>query len=51
MSLEVSNTILEQLGGIKVKSEHSDIYAESLRDLFTRVTGLETSLGTMRARA
>lgn len=31
----------------KVVSEHNDIYAESLRQLFERVTGLATSLGTM----
>lgn len=26
---------------------HTDVYAESLRDVFTRATGLATSLGTM----
>ena len=27
----------------------SDVYADSLREVFTRYTGLETSLGTMSA--
>ena len=30
-------------------SEHDDIYAEDLQKLFTRETGLQTSLGTMGA--
>jgi len=33
---------------IKTVSEFDGIYADMLRDLFTRETGLETSLGTMR---
>ena len=32
-------------------SDFDGIYAETLRELFTRETGLDTSLGTMRARA
>lgn len=36
--------------GVKVRlaTSHADVYAEDLRDLFTRETGLYTSLGTMR---
>lgn len=34
---------------IKLVSEHTDIYCDTIRDLFTEVTGLATSLGTMRA--
>jgi len=29
--------------------EHSEIYNDMLQDVFTMVTGLQTSLGTMRA--
>ncbi len=31
----------------KVVETKSDVYADMLRDVFTSVTGLETSLGTM----
>jgi hypothetical protein len=34
---------------VKVKSSHEDIYAEDLRNLIERTTGLYLSLGTMRA--
>ena len=33
--------------GITPKGEFHDVYAEDLRPLFERVTGLATSLGTM----
>jgi hypothetical protein len=34
---------------VTVVAEHSDVYAEDLRRIFTDVTGLETSLGTLSA--
>jgi hypothetical protein len=39
--------------GVKVTlvSEHDDIFVDMLRPLFTRETGLDTSLGTTGARA
>lgn len=35
---------------VSVVAEHSDVYCDQLREIFTRETGLETSLGTMSAR-
>lgn len=39
--------------GVKLTlvSEHEDIMVDELRALFTRATGLDTSLGTLGARA
>lgn len=34
---------------VDVVSEHDGIYGDQLRQLFTRATGLETSLGTVAA--
>lgn len=32
----------------KIVARHENVYADSLRQVFTSTTGLETSLGTMR---
>lgn len=38
-------------GGVAKGEPYNDVYAEQLRELFTSVTGMETSLGTMGRRA
>jgi hypothetical protein len=53
ITLDASDTYTVEFGrvfGLKYAtiSKYSDIYADGLRSLFTRETGLETSLGTMR---
>ena len=49
MPSDTYNVTFSRLRGDKltVVSEFTDIYCDGLRELFTRETGLETSLGTM----
>jgi hypothetical protein len=52
ITLDPSDTYTVEFSRVRgrtVKTLHtvSDIYAENLRDVFTRATGLQTSLGTM----
>lgn len=42
---------MNRLGDISKQTEYPGMYADQLRALFTRVTGLETSLGTMGRRS